>query len=552
MTRDQPVTRIKVHAALACGLADHGVDTLFGLAGDGNLFFIDYFIREKGGTYVAAAHEAGAVLMAGGFANVSGRVGVATVTHGPALTNTVTALVENVRSRTPIVLIAGDTPSGEKENLQDVDQQQIVLPTGAGWEVVRSPETLPDDLAVAMRRALNEGRPVVLNVPVEYQWADIDYRPAALRVAGPQALAPDPAVLDQAMGILAYARRPIVLAGRGAVASGAREALLRLAERIGAPVATTLKARDLFRGEPFDLGIFGSLSHPVTLTAIQQSNCVIAFGASLNKWTTLSGSLLADKKVIHCDSDPAQPGRLSPFDVAVIGDSRMVAETIITWLDEAAVASSGFRSELLRRQLAEYRPVFQDHSTANTVDLRSLLLRLEQEVPRDRVLVTDGGQYIFDTLKLLHVEDPGSYVHTVNFGSIGLGMGSAIGASFAAGGRPVLLVTGDGGFTLGGLTEFNTAVRYGIDLIVVVCNNHCYGPEYVHFESRNMSPALSLFDWPDFASVAEALGGTGITVRNAQGLDLLPGAIACRDRPLLIDAKTDPARVEAEREPRTS
>lgn len=545
------MTRIKVHAALACALADHGVDTLFGLAGDANLFFIDYFIREKAGTYVAAAHEAGAVLMAGGFANVSGRVGVATVTHGPALTNTVTALVENVRSRTPLVLIAGDTPSGEKENLQDIDQQPVVLPTGAGFEPVRSPETITDDLAVAMRRALTERRPVVLNVPVQYQWADIDYRPAALQVAGPQALAPDPKVLDQAIGILAYAKRPIVLAGRGAAAPSAREALLRLAERIGAPVATTLKARDLFRGEPFDLGIFGSLSHPVASAAIEQSDCVIAFGASLNKWTTLSGSLLADKKVVHCDIDPAQLGRLSPFDVAVLGDARTVAETILAWLDEAAIAPSGFRSGRLRQELAEYRPVFRDHGTADTVDLRALLLRLEQEVPRDRVLVTDGGQYIFDALKLLRVEKPGSYVHTVNFGSIGLGMGSAIGASFAAPGRPVLLVTGDGGFTLGGLTEFNTAVRHGVDLIVVVCNNHCYGPEYVHFESRNMSPALSLFDWPDFAPVAEALGGTGLTVRNARDLDLLPGAIARRDGPLLIDAKLDPARVEPEREPRT-
>jgi acetolactate synthase-1/2/3 large subunit len=546
------MTRIKVHAALARGLADHGVNTLFGLAGDGNLFFIDYFIRQMNGTYVAAAHEAGAVLMAGGFANVSGGVGVATVTHGPALTNTVTALVENVRSRTPVVLIAGDTPAAEKENLQDIDQRQIVLPTGAGFEAVRSPETLPEDFAVAMRRALAERRPVVLNVPVDYQWADIDYRSASLRIAGQQALAPDPAVLDQAVGILAYAKRPILLAGRGAAEPETRAVLLKLAARIGAPVATTLKARDLFRGEPFNLGIFGSLSHQVALDAIQQSDCVIAFGASLNKWTTLSGILLVGKQVIQCDSDPAQLGRLSPFDVAIVGDSRTVAGTIIRWLDEAAVAASGFRSEDLRRRIGEYRPVFQDHSTADTVDLRSLLLRVEQEVPRERVLVTDGGQYIFDALKLLHVQSPRNYVHTVNFGSIGLGLGSAIGASFASAGRPVLLVTGDGGFTLGGLTEFNTAVRHGVDLIVVVCNNHCYGPEYVHFESRNMSPALSLFDWPDFAPVAQALGGAGVTVRNLRDLDLLSDAIAHRDRPLLIDAKLDPARVEPEREPQAS
>ena len=161
---------MKLHDALARALAEHGVDTMFGLTGDANLFLVDRFMREHKGTYVSAAHEAGAVLMAHGYASVTGRVGVATVTHGPAFTNTVTALIEGVRSHTPILLIAGDTPVVDKEHIQAVDQRSVILGTGVGFEQVRSLDTAVVDLSTAMRRALVERRPVVLNVPVDLVW----------------------------------------------------------------------------------------------------------------------------------------------------------------------------------------------------------------------------------------------------------------------------------------------------------------------------------------------------------------------------------------------
>lgn len=536
---------MRFHAALGRALVEHGVDTLFGVMGDANLFMVDAYIKQ-GGRYVSTSNEAGAVLMANGFARTSGRVGFATVTHGPAVTNTVTALVESVKDRTPVVVIAGDTAVVDRENFQNVPQRDVVLPSGAGFEQVRSPHTAIYDLGTAIRRALLERRPVVLNVPIEFQWEDVEYHPVETRVVEPQAVAPDSAALDTAVGIIASANRPIVLAGAGATSPAARAALLRLAERIGAPVATSLRGKDLFRGEPFDLGICGTLASPVATEVLSQADCIVAFGAGLNKWTTAETSLLDKKQVVHVDIERANIGRFSTVHAAIVGDAATVADTIVGWLDEAEVLASGFRSEDLRARLAAYdQSDFADQSTDETVDLRTAMLQLDAAFPADRTLAFDGGRWIFNAFTMLHAPHPQAYVHTVNFGSIGLGMGNAIGASFGAPGRPVLLITGDGGFMLGGLAEFSTAVRHGVDLVVAVFNDSAYGAEHIQFRARDMDASASTFAWPDFAPVATALGGIGVTVRNRQDFQGLAEVIARRDRPVLIDIKIDPEKVSS-------
>lgn len=532
------------HEAISRSLADHGVNTVFGVLGDANLYMMDSFQRVTGGRYYSCSHEAGAVLAANGAARTSGRLGVATVTHGPALTNTMTALVESVRDRTPLLLIAGDTAVVDHVNFQNIAQRDVVLATGAGFEQVRSPLTVAEDVAEAIRRAHLEQRPIVLNVPVEFQWEEVGHTRVEPKFVEPQATAPDPAAMDAAVGVVASARRPIVLAGRGATSPRAKAALLRLAERIGAPVATTLRGKDLFRGERFDLGIFGTLTHEVAHEAIMDSDCVIAFGAGLNKWTTAEGSLVEKKRVVHVDLDRSAINRFCPSDVGVVGDAATVADTIVEWLDEAETAPTGFASADLAERLAAHTPTGRPElSTDKTVDLRTAMLRLEEVFPEQRNLVFDGGRFIFDAFTLLHCPEPSAYVHTVNYGSIGLGMGNAIGASLGTPERPTLLVTGDGGFMLGGLTEFNTAVRHGLDLTVVVFNDGAYGAEHIQFRDKGMDPAISTFDWPDFGPVATALGGQGFTVRNLTELDEALAAIETRDRPILIDVRIDPDKV---------
>jgi acetolactate synthase I/II/III large subunit len=156
-------------------------------------------------------------------------------------------------------------------------------------------------------------------------------------------------------------------------------------------------------------------------------------------------------------------------------------------------------------------------------------------------VVLDGGRFIRHTFTALRVPEPSAFVHTLNFGAIGLGMANAVGASFGAPGRPVVMVAGDGGFMLGALAEFSTAVRHGVDVVVFVMNDGAYGAEYIQFRNKNMDPAISTFNWPDLGPVATALGGQGFTVRTLADLETALAAVEHRTVPMLVDIKLDPA-----------
>lgn len=539
--RRRPCT-VKCHAAMAQALADHGVDTVFGLIGDANMFLVDSFVRNHGGRFVPSAHETGATLMAIGYAAVTGRVGVATVTLGPGLSNTVSALIEGVRGNTPLVLIAGDAGDAEREEISRLEQREIVTVTGAGFEQVRAPETLVEDLAAAFWRAQVERRPIALNVRRDFQWRDVEYRRVVRRVAENRAVVPASADLDDAIGIIASARRPIVLAGRGAAGADARRAVLALAARLEAPVATTMKAKDLFRGHPHDLGVFGTMSHPAAVDAIGASDCIVAFGASLNHYTASRGTFLRGKRVVQVNLEPSFVGRHARPDAGVVGDPALVAGIMLQWLDTAEVLASGFVRELLADGRLPITPAPMPAPTGPgaAIDLATALRCINAAVPRDRVVVSDGGRFLSRAWVDIDVPDPRFHVYALNYGSIGMGLAEAVGAAVGAPGRPTLLVTGDGGFMLGGLAEFNTAVRSHCDLIAVVCNDGSYGAEHIQFRNRDMDPTISCFEWPDFAPVAQALGGNGVTVRTVGDLDAAVDAIATRDRPLLIDVKLDP------------
>jgi acetolactate synthase-1/2/3 large subunit len=254
--------------------------------------------------------------------------------------------------------------------------------------------------------------------------------------------------------------------------------------------------------------------------------------------------LLAGKRVIQVDRDHGQIGRFFPVDAAVVGDAVLTADEIVAWLDRGDIEPTGHVDDIERRRPAALDEVCFDGAEDGTVDIRQAMCWLDSHLPENRTLVTDGGRFAGPALQYLHVDDPRAWLYTWRgMGSIGLGMGAAIGAGFGRPGHPVVLVTGDGGFMLGGLAEFRTAVKSGLDMIVVLCNDGGYGAEHVQFRQRGLDPGLSLLDWPDFAPVAEALGGFGVTVRRAADLGTVAEALATRDRPLLIDIKLDPDQI---------
>ena len=534
-------TEIAVHSAIGRALADHGVDVMFGLIGDANLYLIDSYVRNHGGRFVAAANEGGAVLMALGYSQVSDKVGVATVTHGPALTNTLTSLIEGVRTNTPLVLLAGETPSEVRHHLQYAPQRELVSIAGTGFEQVRAPGTILEDIATAFRRAVVERRPIVLSIPSNFQWATIPYVRRVTRLPDNRTVGPSGEALDDAIGIIAAAKRPIVLAGRGVHSPESRVSVSRLARRIEAPLATTLRARGMFHGDPFSIGVFGMMSNAAAQEIIAQSDCIVSFGASLGEFTTYQGGLVRGKRVVQVIGEASALGARHVPDVGLVGDPGLTAEVIVKWLDEAEIPGSGFRSDELASQIASSGPSGTvPRGRDGTANLREVLAAIDAAVPADRVLVMDTGRFMVEGLKHFKVRDSSSFVFTSGYGSIGLGISEGIGAAEAAKGRPVVVVCGDGGFMLGGLAEFNTAVRHRSDLIVLLCNDGSYGAEHIQFTHKNMDPTMSLFDWPDFAPVATALGGQGFTVRSPQDAIAAGQALADRRGPVLIDIKLDP------------
>ena len=536
------------HDAVAQALVDHGVDTVFGVLGDGNLFIGENLQRQHDVTLVGATHEANAVCMAEGWAKATGRLGVATVTHGPGLTNTITALVEGVKNETPMLLVAGDTPVENEQHLQNLDQHALVVATGAGFQPVRNVETIAEDVSTAVRRAHAERRPIVVNVPLNIEWDEVDYEPRPALNSPPVRLAPAPDQLESALGIIASSARPVILAGRGAVVSGAREVLIELGDALGAPLATSLLGTGFFSDQPFNLGIHGTLSHEIAGETLAMADCLIVFGASLNFFTTDYQSLLAGKRVVHVNLDPSHIDRHATVASGVVGDATVVAEAMIALLKEAEHQPSSFRTADLEKKLQEFdlSDSYEDKSYDGAVDPRTLTRQLDAGLPQDRQVVVDAGRFMLDALTM-SVPNPRDLVTSHGFGAIGLGMSTAIGAAVAHPTRPTVLCIGDGGYMMGGLTELSTAVHLGLDLIVIVYNDGSYGAEHIQLVTKGMDPAASLHEWPDFCAVAESMGCDTAKIASLDDIDAALEVVKNRQpgRPVLIEASTDPDVVSA-------
>jgi acetolactate synthase I/II/III large subunit len=536
---------VYVFEGISSELRDVGVTTLFGLLGDANLFLVDHFVRELGGRYVSAVHESSAVMMAQGYAMRSGRLGVATVTHGPGLTNTTTALVEASRSNSPVLIVVGNTTSDYSQSLQAVDQSAVIAATGAYHVDVGEPARIRAGARHAIDVCTRESRPVVLSFTTVLQWEQISESPgqpfvAADSVSG-EAASPliDEASLDAAAGIIASARRPLVIAGRGA--AGARASVLELTKQIGAPIATTLRGRYLFNAVDGCVGVSGTLSTPAGSEVIADSDCIIAIGAGLNGFTTYNNALYKGKPIVHVDNVASRVGRYCPATVGLIGDAAEVCDHLAAWLADAMPGPSRFRAEVLARlddTSFRWAP-----ANVNRFDLANVFSAIDGALPARRTIAFDGGRFMGEAFKYLTAPDYHSQIFASAFGAVGMGAGAAIGAGCAAPDDVTVLVTGDGGLMMNGLAEIHSAVRCGVRLVVVVANDGSYGAEYDQFTARGMDPGLSLFTWPRFADVAEQVGFRGFTIESLADLeDVLP-ALARADAPMLLDVRVNPADV---------
>lgn len=536
------------YQVIAQAIADLGVDTIHGVMGDGNLHFIQSFVHDQGGRYLAARHEAGAVNMADGHARVRAphALGVATVTHGPGLTNAVTALTAAVRNRTPLLLIAGDLPRPAFRHNQRIDQAAVVAPTGAGYVSATTSAGAQRQVESAIRTALLQRRPVVLDIANDVQreeWAGpvrIGPLRTMLEDTRRQRRGPDPAAVASAARRLDAARRPVILAGRGAVWAGARKELEALAERTGALLCTTLLAKSLFDGNAYNLGVTGTFGSRLSSSLLAEADCVVAFGASLHTWTTSAGQLYPNAGLIQVDLREDDIGDFTAVDHILLGDAAVTAAALSDSV-RPRPADGGFRTPEVRTALAAWQPEDEvdDASPPGTVDPRLALIALNGVLPRARLVFSDAGHFWSYPAAYLDVLEPGSFVLAANFGSLGLGMASAIGGALARPDLLPVLVVGDGGLLMS-IAELETAMRYRVPLVVVVLNDAAYGSEVHALRASGLPPETARFPDTDFARLAAGFGAVGITVRDLAALDRVAGIVSELDRPLILDIKIDP------------
>ncbi|MBI3636528.1 MAG: thiamine pyrophosphate-binding protein [Candidatus Rokubacteria bacterium] len=531
---------MKAYRALAAAIAAERTEVVFGVLGDGNMHVVSELVEVHGVRFVAARHEQAAVAMADGYSRSTGRPGVCTVTHGPGLTQTGTPLTAARLARSPVVLVAGDTALAARHHGQNIDQQTFALATAGAFQPARLPRTLAEDVQLAFRHVRLGRGPIVLNVGVDLQGADLAegwrYVPAVAVLPPTQRLRPDPVRVASVARLLASARRPVVLAGWGAVASDAREPLVRLADRVGAVLTVTLRAKGWFAGHPFDLGLAGGFSSELTRAVLQEADCVVAFGASLNGFTVDRGRLFPRAQVVHVDVEPDRIGHFSPVQEAVLGDARATAEALLDALPASPSDPGGdYRTPQLAARLAAWRPFagVEFVTDPEGADPREVALVCDEWLPRDRVVVVGIGHFTGYPAIHVGVEHPRDLILPWHLGAVGQALPVAVGVAAGRASGTVVAFEGDGGLMMS-LAELETAARCRIPLLIVVLDDGGYGAEFHLMAKQGLPTRLALFDNPDLVAVARSLGLQAFEARTAGALRAILADLGPLREPTLV------------------
>lgn len=540
---------LPTHEALALQLKRLGVECVFGLMSDETATLVAA-IDGAGIRFVSARHENNAVAMAEGYATSSGRLGVACIGRGPATANGLHGTVYARKTGSRVLLMIGVPPDAPPlpnalgPDTKALDAISVLRAAGVRHLTAHDAETAPLVLAQAAAAA-NRGL-VALLLPMNILAAGTTpataVRDAAAVSAAPKPLAPREGALQAAAALLQRARKPLIIGGWGAHKAGARDALIRLADHLGAALGTTMKAKDLFHGHPFDCGVVGSFSHAAGRRLIDQADCVIAFGAGLNQRTSSQGtSLPVDAPLVQVDISREALGRWLHCDVAVAGDARLAAERLLELVPARADADKPLRSDGMRQVLATRKPEdgFEAKNTPRTLDPRIAGIEFDKVLPPDRNVVYDAGNFL-QCAPFIRVPGPAHIKQASDFSSIGMGFGTALGFAIGDPGRTTVLFIGDGAFLMT-MSELESTAREGVPLVVVVMNDAAYGAELHVLRLRGMPTATSQFPDIDYAQVAAAFGFQAATVRTVEELRALGPLLASPDGPVLVDCKINGA-----------
>ena len=491
---------------LAEVVAQENIGHCFSLLGDANMNFATR-LGEAGCQMIYVRHEHCAVAAAMAYARKTGDIGLATVTCGPGLTQLMTALPAAVRARLPLVVIAGEAPLKAAWYNQAIDQAPFVTATGAAYQAVHWPGRMDAAVRDAFLQARRERRPVVVGIPFDLQElpAPEASLPLPSRALMPQVspMPPHPDDVERAVARIDAARKIVVMAGLGAVEAGAGPACRALAERLDAPLATTLPARGLFHDDPFCIGILGGFATEVAWEICADADLIIAVGGSLSKHNADGGNMWPQADVLQIDIDPVttSQGRVAA-QAHLRADARLGVEALVARVKKRAVTwrSPGLAEAIATRPADSH--VFERDD--GLFDPRDVVAALDAAIPQGWQLVNSSGHcsYYFAQMPKRRQEE---FLTIREFGAIGNGISFAMGVAMARPEVPVVMFDGDGSLLMH-VQELETIRRHGLNILIVTLNDGAYGSEIHKLRAEGLSDAGAVFGDTDLAAIAHGFG----------------------------------------------
>jgi acetolactate synthase I/II/III large subunit len=518
--------------AVVCALETLGVRHVFGIVSVHNLPIYDAIMRRGTITPIAVRHEQAAAHAADGYARATGELGVVIASTGPGTTNTMTGLFEASFVSSPVLLVTGQIDSGylgkAKGFLHEAEHQRLMLSSLCRRvETVRRTEDI-GRVIISVAEDIRAGRPQpgAVEIPIDQQ-----YRQAEVVVPGlreDRALVPDPGAVAKVAEALSAATRPVLWAGGGVISSGAGPALVALAERLTAPVVTTIEGRgSIPEDHPLCLGAL-TTSPPVE-DVVSSADVVLAVGTRFQGNSTRNWSLSVGGTLAHLDADPAVIGRSYPTALPVVGDARIGLELMLGAIDR--VSADPEHAEKARSAAATARA---DARAELGEDHCQIMDAIRRHTPRESVIVRDATvpAYLWGD-RLLPILQPRTSMRPAS-AAIGPGLPLALGAAVGSG-HPVVLIAGDGGFMLH-VGELITAVQHGVPAVICVFNDRGYGVlrgiQARQFDGRTTGVDLTT---PDFPALATSMGVHAARVSDPAEFEAHFRDAIASGRPTLLD-----------------